>query len=231
MLEKLLITLIFVLTFQYSFSQSAERRLGIELGGAINEYYGDLGSSLFFGRKPDYQGINYSLGYYLNPNIDICIFGNGGDLGFSAVLPNVIPEITNQSFKMNFATVNGGLRFKFLKDKAFTPFVMLGTGCVYLHTKVSRLPVAYTGAAGNLAGGFGFQFMPNDKFGFRLQSMFNYTFNDIWDGAPYRYMVHTRNKNNDLIASHSLSFFYNIPYEDAASSMSGSKMRDVINIK
>lgn len=224
-MKKLLLTFIAVLTYQYSFTQSAERRLGFELGGAINEYQGDMGSALFFSRTPDYQGINYSVGYYLTPNIDLCLFGNGGDVGFQTKIPYVGDVLEFQSFRMNFATVNGGFRYKFLKDKKFTPYVMLGAGGLYMHTKVSRHPVAYTGAAGNVVGGLGFQFMPTPSFGIRLQSMFNYTFNDIWDGMPYIYMVHTRNKNNDMIASHSLSFFYNIPYGEAAAG-GGSKIKD-----
>jgi outer membrane protein OmpA-like peptidoglycan-associated protein len=223
--KKLLIIALTVLTFQYGFSQSAERRLGFEVSGGLNEYQGDLGSALFFARKPNYQGVGYSIGYYLTPNIDICLFGSGGDVGFQTKLQYVDPEIEFQSFRMNYATVNGGFRFKFLKDKKFTPYIMLGAGGLYMHTKVSRHPTAYTGAAGNVASGFGFQFMPTESFGIRLQSMFNYTFNDIWDGSPYRYMVHTRNKNNDMFAYHSLGVFFNIPYGES-SMTGGSKQKD-----
>jgi OmpA-OmpF porin, OOP family len=225
-MKKLLIILIVVCSIQTIYAQSAEKRLGFEINGGINEYQGDLGSALFFARKPNYQGIGYSIGYYLTPNIDICLFGSGGDVGFKTTLDYVDDEFKYPSFKMNYFTVNGGLRYKFLKDKPFTPYVMLGVGGIYMHTKVSRHPTAYTGAAGNLAGGIGVQYLINESFGVRLQTMFNYTFNDIWDGAPYRYMVHTRNKNNDMIAYHSLGVFFNIPYGDAASSMGGSKIKD-----
>lgn len=214
--RKLLVTIIAFLSVNQAFSQSAERRLGIEINGGINEYQGDLGSALFFARKPNYQGIGASISYYLTPNIDLSFFGSGGDVGYFTALPYVDPEFKYVQFRTNLATVNGGIRFKFLKDKPFTPYIMLGLGGVYLHSNVSRDPNSYTGAAGNAAAGFGFQFNVNEKFGIRLQSMFNYTFNDIWDGEPYAYLTHTRNKNNDLFAFHSLGFFYNLPYGDAS---------------
>lgn len=222
--KKLLLTIIAFLSVYQAFSQSAERRLGIEVNGGINEYQGDLGSALFFGRKPNYQGIGGSLSYYLTPNIDLAFFGSGGDVGFFTRLPYVDPEFSDVFFKTNVATLNGGIRFKLLKDKPFTPYLMLGLGGVYLHSKVSRDPNTYTGAAGNAAAGFGFQYSINEKFGIRLQSMFNYTFNDIWDGEPYAYLVHTRNKNNDLFAYHSLGFFFNLPYGE--SSMGGATQKD-----
>ena len=81
MKKHLLLTfLAYIFIFQ-AFSQSADRRLGIEINGGINEYQGDLGSALFFARKPNYQGIGGSISYYLNPNIDVCLFGSGGDVG------------------------------------------------------------------------------------------------------------------------------------------------------
>lgn len=216
--RKLLVTIIALLSVNQAFSQSAERRLGIEINGGINEYQGDLGSALFFARKPNYQGIGASISYYLTPNIDLSFFGSGGDVGYFTALPYVDPEFKYVQFRTNLATVNGGIRFKLLKDKPFTPYIMLGLGGVYLHSNVSRDPNSYTGAAGNAAVGFGFQYSVNEKFGIRLQSMYNYTFNDIWDGEPYAYLTHTRNKNNDLFAFHSLGFFYNLPYGDGAMS-------------
>ncbi|HEY1045434.1 MAG TPA: OmpA family protein [Bacteroidia bacterium] len=224
---KLLFTIIALLSVHQAFSQSAERRLGIELSGGINEYQGDLGSAIFFARTPNYQGIGYSLSYYLNPNIDLAFFGSGGDVGFYSVIPNVIPENTYAFFRTNLFTVNGGIRFKLLKDKPFTPYIMLGGGGVYLHSNVSRDPNSYTGAAGNVAAGFGFQYSVNEKLGFRLQSMFNYTFNDIWDGEPYAYLVHTRNKNNDMFAFHSLGIFYNLEFgESTGGDMGGKSLPD-----
>jgi OOP family OmpA-OmpF porin len=215
--KKLLITLIALLSVYQAFSQSADRRLGIEINGGINEYQGDLGSALYFARKPNYQGIGVSISYYLTPNIDLAFFGSGGDVGFftSHQYPSE-PQYRDQYFRSNVATVNGGLRFKLLKDKAFTPYIMLGVGGVYLHSNVSKDPNSYTGAAGNVAGGFGFQYSISEKVGLRLQSMFNYTFNDIWDGEPYSYLTHTRNKNNDMFAYHSLGIFFNIPYGESA---------------
>ena len=211
--KKLLFTFIAILSVHQAFSQSAARRLGFEINGGINEYQGDLGSALYFSRKPDHQGIGGSISYYLTPNIDLSFFGSGGDVGFFTThdYPADI-KYKDQFFRANVATVNGGLRYKFLKDKAFTPYLMLGIGGVYLHSNVSKDPNSYTGAAGNLAGGFGFQYSFNETMGIRLQSMFNYTFNDIWDGEPYSYLTHTRNKNNDMFAYHSLGFFFNVPY-------------------
>ena len=222
---KLLFTILAIMSVHQAFSQSAEKRLGIELSGGLNEYHGDLGSAILFAKKPNYQGMGYGLSYYLNPNIDLAFFGSTGDVGFFTRLPYVIPELTDAYFRANVATVNGGIRFKLLKDKPFTPYILVGAGGVYLHSNVSQDANSYTGAAGNLAGGFGFQYSVNETFGFRLQSVYNYTFNDIWDGQPYAYLVHTRNKNNDAFAFHSLGFFVNMPYGDAAG-MSGGTIKD-----
>lgn len=222
--KKLLITFIAFLCSYQAFSQSSDYRLGIELSGGINEYQGDLGSALYFARTPNYQGIGYSLGYYLTPNIDLCFFGSAGDVGYQTVLSNVPPELTYQSFRTNVFTVNGGMRYRFIKESAFTPYIMLGAGGVYLHSTVSKDPNAYTGAAGNVAAGFGFQYNVSPRFGIRLQSMFNYTFNDIWDGEPYTYLTHTRNKTNDMFAFHSLGFFFNLPY--GTPGPEGGKIKD-----
>lgn len=211
---KLLFTIIALLSVNQAFSQSASKRLGLELSGGINEYQGDLGSALFFAKKPNYQGMGYSISYYMTPNIDLALFGSTGDVGFFTTRPFVIPELSDAFFRANVATVNGGIRFKFLKDQPFTPYIMLGIGGIYLHSKVSQDPNYYTGAAGNVAGAFGLQYTINESFGFRYQTTINYTFNDIWDGEPYAYLVHTRNKNNDLFAFHSLGLFVNIPYGD-----------------
>ncbi len=224
--KKLLITLIAFLSVYQAFSQSGERRLGFEVNGGINEYQGDLGSALYFSKKPNYQGAGFSLSYYLTPNIDLAFFGSGGDVGFFTIheFPANI-QYKHQFFKTNLFTVNGGLRYKFLKDKPFTPYIMAGIGGVYLHATVSKDPNSYTGAAGNVASGFGFQYSFNEKMGIRLQSMFNYTFNDIWDGEPYSFLTHTRNKNNDLFAYHSLGLFFNIPYGEPMG-MEGKSLKD-----
>ena len=89
--RKLLVTIIALLSVHQAFSQSAERRLGIEINGGINEYQGDLGSALFFARKPNYQGIGASISYYLTPNIDLSFFGSGGDVGFYT-LEQMLPQ-------------------------------------------------------------------------------------------------------------------------------------------
>lgn len=219
MKKKLLVTIIAFLSVFQAFAQTADRRLGIELNGGINEYQGDLGSALFFARKPNYQGIGGSVSYYLSPSFDLTFFGSGGDVGFYTDLPYVDPEFTTVFFRANIATLNGGIRYKILKDKPFTPYLMLGLGGAYIHSKSNKHPNALTDGAGNAAAGFGFQFNLNEKLSLRVQSMYNYTFNDIWDGEPYTYMTHTRNKNNDLIAFHSVGFVYNMQY--GSSSMSG----------
>jgi hypothetical protein len=113
---KLLFTIIALLSVNQAFSQSGSKRLGLELSGGINEYQGDLGSALFFAKKPNYQGMGYSISYYMTPNIDLALFGSTGDVGFFTTRQNVIPELTDAFFRCNVATVNGGIRFKFLKD-------------------------------------------------------------------------------------------------------------------
>ncbi len=223
--HQLLLFIISFFSFASASAQSAEKRLGIEINGGLNEYQGDLGSALFFAKKPNYQGVGGSISYYLNPLIDICIFGNGGDVGFQKINPVFPPEIKEHWFRTNLATVNGGLRIKLLKDNPFTPYIMLGAGGVYLHTKSSRSPDAYTGAAGNLAGGLGFQYRLNETFSLRLQSVINYTYNDIWDGEPFSYYTHTRIKLHDVYMYHSLGVCYNIPYGEAASG-TGAKIKD-----
>lgn len=226
MKKQLLLIFIALISIFQAFSQSAERRLGFELSGGFNEYQGDLGSAFFLARKPIHQGIGFSLSYYLNPNIDVCLFGSGGDVGYEATIPYVLPQNTYTHFLANVATVNGGIRYKFIKDNAFTPYIMAGAGGVYLHSNMSQSTDSYTGAAGNLAGGLGFQYSFNDMLGVRLQTVANYTFNDIWDGAPFSYLTHTRNKNNDMFVFTSLGLFYNIPYGESAGGAQKDKDKD-----
>ena len=64
------------------------------------------------------------------------------------------------------------------------------------------------GTSKPLFGGGGFNFNLSDNFSVRLQTMFNYTFNDVFDGYPWSNGVHKRNKNSDAFMYHSLGVVY-----------------------
>lgn len=200
-------------------AQTSDRPMAIELNAGWKEYQGDLGSALFFSRKPVYHGIGGSISHYFTPSFDIQIFGASGDIGFQTILPYVEPPYNEAGFRARIVNASIGLRYKFNndillpEDARIAPYLLAGWGGVYIHSDINNMERNYTGGAGVLTGGVGVQVNINEKLGLRFQSLSNYVFNDILDGSPFTAPVHTRWKNNDMYMYHSIGIVYTLPMD------------------
>ena len=196
-------------------AQNNAHNWGIELNGGIMEYQGDLGSALFFAETPNYQGMGVSLGRYINPTIDAIINFGIGDLGYYGKtdwLP--APEKFN-GFRARIINGQIGVRIKLANDMLISsdaliqPYLQATFGGVNIFSRIVNIPDNYSEPLNSIAaGGGGFNFNLSDNFSVRLQTMFNYTFNDVFDGFPWSNGVHKRNKNSDAFMYHSLGVVY-----------------------
>ncbi len=195
--------------------QNTAHNWGIELNAGINEYQGDLGSAIGFAKAPNYQGIGLSLGRFLTPSFDGILNFNIGDLGYYSIIDFAPPPQKYAGFRAQLTHVQGGFRFKFANDKIISsnamiqPYLQATYGLVNIYSRINNVADYYTDPLGAItAGGLGVNFKFSDAFSMRVQSMFNYTFNDVFDGSPYSNGVHTRYKNSDAFMYHSLGLVY-----------------------
>jgi len=196
-------------------AQNNAHNWGIELNGGINEYQGDLGAALGFARFPNYQGIGISLGRYLTPSFDALFSLNTGDLGFYSTIDWAPAPQKYAGFRANLTHGQLGFRFKFANDRILSstaiiqPYLQATYGGVNIYSRINNEPDFYTEPLAVItAGGLGFNIRFSDAFSMRLQSMYNYTFNDVFDGSPFSNGVHTRYKMSDAFMYHSLGVVY-----------------------
>lgn len=207
----------------------------LEIGGGIHEYMGDLGSSLGFARRPDYQAVQVNFGYYLNPAIDLVANFSTGDVGYARKWEgwNLRPEYMYQSFRANLADLTVGARFKLnngsilSEDAKIAPYFQAGVGGFYAHSKITWGPDPYvqdevyydltkkpaiTEVNAALQGAFGINFYITERIGLRYSYTATYTMSDIWDGATQSYPDPVHNiykhqlwRTNDMYAMHSFA--------------------------
>lgn len=207
----------------------------LEIGGGVHEYMGDLGSSLGFARRPDYQAVQLNFGYYLNPALDLVANFSTGDLGYARKWEgwDLRPEYQYQSFRANLADLTVGVRYKLnngsilSEDAKIAPYFQAGIGGFYAHSKITWGPHPYvqdefyadltkkpaiTEINGAVQGAFGINFFITEKIGLRYSFTTTYTMSDIWDGATKSYPDPVHNiykhqlwRTNDMYALHALS--------------------------
>ena len=217
-------------------AQNDQNRLGIELNGGFHEYRGDLGSSLFFARKPIYMYTGANISAYFSPSFDISFFGGSGDVGFYSTLPYVEEPFNNAGFTARLFNVSLGARYKFNNDiimpveSKIAPYLLGGWGFQYIHSRINNAAKNYTGFVGVVHGGLGVQYNINSMFGLRLQSTANYMFNDIMDGFPFTNGIHKDNDINDMTMTHTIGVVVNLPYDLFGRESAGpKKMKDSDN--
>jgi outer membrane protein OmpA-like peptidoglycan-associated protein len=210
----------------------------LEIGGGIHEYMGDLGSSMGFARRPDYQAVQLNFGYYLNPALDLVANFSTGDVGYARKWEgwDLRPEYQYQSFRANLADLTVGVRYKLnngsilSEDAKIAPYFQAGIGGFYAHSKVTWGPHPYvqdefyadltkkpaiTELNGAVQGAFGINFFVTERIGLRYSFTATYTMSDIWDGATQSYPDPVHNiykhqlwRTNDMYALHALSLTF-----------------------
>ncbi|PHX93091.1 MAG: hypothetical protein CK532_00045 [Flavobacteriales bacterium] len=211
----------------------------LEFSGGIREYLGDMGSSIGFSKRPDYQGGQINFAYYLNPALDMVGNFSFGDLGFSRKWSdwNLRTEYQWQSFRANIMDLTVGARYKFnngsllSEDAKVAPYIQLGVGGFYSHSQTKWGPAPYvqdefyadvtkkksmTDINAAVQGALGINFYISERIGLRYSFTATYTMSDMWDGAfggspdPVKIYEHKLWRSNDLWALHALGVTYAI---------------------
>ena len=227
----------------------------LELSGGIREYMGDLGSSVGFARRPDYQGGQVNFGYYVSPALDLVTNFSFGEIGYSRKWEgfNLRKEYQWQSFRANTMDLTVGARYKLNngsilpEDAKIAPYFQAGVGGFYAFTQTTWGPDAYvqdefyadvtkkravTDMNGAVQGAFGVNVYLTERIGLRYSFTATYTMSDIWDGAnggtpdPVNNIaVHKLWRTNDMYALHAVGFTYAIG-EGMGSSVKKAKDKD-----
>ena len=227
----------------------------LELSGGIREYMGDLGSSMGFARRPDYQGGQVNFGYYVSPALDLVTNFSFGEIGYSRKWEgfNLRKEYQWQSFRANTMDLTVGARYKLNngsilpEDAKIAPYFQAGVGGFYAFSQTTWGPDAYvqdefyadvtkkravTDMNGAVQGAFGVNVYLTERIGLRYSFTATYTMSDIWDGAnggtpdPVNNIaIHKLWRTNDMYALHALGFTYAIG-EGMGSSVKAPKDKD-----
>ncbi len=211
-LGKSFLTFVMIASAAGTKAQTSSAPLCVELNTGFREYLGDLGSSLFFQRKPIYNGGGVNFGYYINPYLDAVLNASFGDVGFYSVVEPRPEPWKYAGFRANTLDATVGLRLKFLglitgEDTKISPYIHAAWGGYYVHTAIKNRTSNITDMGANLQGGVGISFYLNDKIGVRWSFTGNYTMNDRWDGENGQQnntLVHQLYRTNDFYAYNAL---------------------------
>ncbi len=226
-LTKALLSLLLISGIGSVSAQNQNGKMCVEANVGLREYLGDLGSSLFFQRKPTYQGGGINFGYQINPLFDAVANVSFGDVGFARKFDWRTEPAKYQSFRANTADFTLGARFRFnngiimSEESKVAPYVYAGFGGYYCHTTVrwgsqNDINNTLTDIGTQVQGGLGVSFYLSDKIGLRWSWTGTYTFNDRWDGAnnptsadPIATpLVNKVWKTNDLWGYHAIGITY-----------------------
>ncbi len=226
-LSKALLSLFSIAAIGNVSAQNQNGKMCVEANVGLREYLGDLGSSLFFGKKPNYQGGGINFGYQLSPLFDGVVNATFGDVGFKRITEWRAGPGKFQSFRANTADFTLGARFRFNNDiimpieSKVAPYIYAGFGGYYCHTSVrwgeqNEISRNLTDFGTQVQGGLGVSFNLSDNIGLRWSWTGTYTFNDRWDGAnnpasadPIATpLVNKVWKTNDLWGYHAIGITY-----------------------
>lgn len=206
-------------------AQTYLHKYGLEINGGIREYGGDRGNRFFFAERPDYQAIGVSFGYYVNPSFDATIYGSVGDLGHR---DNQFPR--KLGFTAQVSDLMLGLRYKLTnnyimsEESKIRPYLQAGWGGMQ---SVSRIIHDVDGYAANYtnnrtwfaaqwSAGGGVRIALTDYLDFSLQTLYNYTYDDNYDGLPFSLSRVRLKALHDAYLYHSAGFVFNFSENDGA---------------
>ncbi|MBL7810606.1 MAG: OmpA family protein [Bacteroidetes bacterium] len=224
-------------------AQTPAGKMGIEVNVGLREYLGDLGSALFFQKKPNYQGAGLNFGYSINPMFDAVVNFSAGDVGYARKFDWRTEPAKYQSFRANTADLTLGARFKLAngnilkEDSRIAPYLYGGFGGYYIHTNVrwgalNQINNHLTDMGAQLQGGLGINFLLTDKLGIKWSWTATYTMNDRWDGAnnpagsdPIATpLVNKSWKTNDMYGYHAIGISY--AFGEGSGPVKGPKDKD-----
>lgn len=205
-------------------AQNYQHKFGFEINGGLREYGGDRGTRYFLAEKPEYQAIGGNFGYYVNPSFDACIYGSVGTLGHR---DDSYPR--KLGFTAQVTDLMLGLRFKFTNGKLMSedsrvrPYLIAGWGGMQSISKIVHDKEGYaqnyvnnrTWIAAHWSAGGGVRIGLTDFLDLSLQSMYNYTYDDNYDGLPFSLSKVRLHKLHDAYLYHSAGFVFNFGDNDS----------------
>ncbi len=199
-------------------AQNYLHKFGFEINGGLREYGGDRGTRYFLAEKPEYQAIGGSFGYYVNSSFDAIVTASVGELGHR---DDSYPR--KLGFTATVSDLTLGLRFKFANGKImseesrFKPFLNAGWGAMQSVSKIIHEQDGYalnyvnnrswTAAHWNAGGGV--RISLTDFLDLTLQSTYNYTYDDNYDGLPFSLSKVRLSALHDAYLYHSAGFVFN----------------------
>ena len=212
---------------------SAQNKFSAEINGGIREYNGDRGSAMYFRRAPDYQAIGFGFNYYLTPSFDASIYGSIGDLGFY--------DVNYLGFRARITDVLLGLNYKFnngyiiQEDAMFKPYIRAGWGGMQSVARIYHGVPGYsqsrTWFASHWNAGFGVKIRLTPALDLQIQELYNYSFDDNYDGLPFSAAgaklndAETGKPLHDAYLYHSIGFVFNFG-ESMGGGGGGRKVKD-----
>jgi outer membrane protein OmpA-like peptidoglycan-associated protein len=193
--------LIFCFLTLHSFAQDEARKIGVQVGGGVNQLFSDLGDGFFdFSRAP-YGFAQVGLSYYLNRSFDANFGVSYGEVGFWTESPNILDlrgRMAQGVLSVKYKFANGYI----LNDKSkIRPYIYLGAGGANFagvpgedSTRVN----AQTAYSAN--GGVGLTFMLTDRLSL------GYNLGYLWLNSDNIDRITT--KSNEQILQHSLNLGY-----------------------
>ncbi|MFY0645094.1 MAG: OmpA family protein [Bacteroidia bacterium] len=200
-------------------AQSSDFKYGIELNGGLREYNGDRGSTMYFasGQSFNYQAMGLGFNYYLNPSFDATMYASIGDLGYyDKEGLGFRARITDVVFGLNYKFNNGYLMSE---DAAFKPYIRAGWGGMQSVARIIHgIPgwsQSRTWFASHWSAGIGARIRLTPTIDLQIQEMYNYSFDDNYDGLPFQWSSARLNVGtdgnkplHDAYLYHSIGFVY-----------------------
>lgn len=195
-------------------AQNYLHKFGFEISGGLREYGGDRGTRYFMAERPDYQAMGGSFGYYLNPSFDATIYGSVGMLGHR---DDSYPK--KLGFTAQVTDIMLGLRYKFAnnymmsEDSRIRPYLMAGYGGMQSVSRIVHNVPGYgsnrTWFAAQWSAGGGVRIGITDNIDLSLQMLYNYTYDDNYDGLPFSLSKVRLSALHDAYLYHTAGLVYN----------------------
>lgn len=196
------ITGLLVISSLISGAQSKDKKIGIQLGGGINQSYSDIGNGFFNFDKATYGFAHLNLGLYLNKSFDLNLGGSYGETGY----------YTNNSSQLNMLGRMGqgqlALKYKFangymLKETCpIRPYIYIGGGAANFADVPDYTNRIKNGTFATANAGAGINFMLTQNL------YLTYNLNYIWNNTDQ--LDFKTEASSDQNLQHAITIGFNI---------------------
>lgn len=181
MKQQILLTA-FALSVLSLHAQTKNHKIGIEVGGYLQQYNGNLGNSFFKFNETAFGGFHANAGLYLNKSFDALVGGSIGHFGYCQTdedkkrivaaefrCPGCTDQLGMGELRSMMVAGNVALKYKFangmlLKENSrFAPYIYAGLGVNHLSDNMKRNCVN-VGTHLTVNAGAGVKYNINERF-------------------------------------------------------------------